>query len=175
MSLGALSGLAAALLSPYTVRIVDGPSMSPSLNPATTYKNPTGVTSDVVLVRLKPRGLTPEEAADLVGSVVTLRDPRNADSAWSELTKRLAAGPGQKVVPLSPGSAKAKAPVVVPRDQCWVESDAGYGYKDSNLFGPVPLSSVTGLVRMVVWPPLRMGFDPNSVVVGSGGGNTKRQ
>ena len=35
-----------------------------------------------------------------------------------------------------------KVPVTLQEGEIWVESDAGFGYKDSNLFGPVKAGSV---------------------------------
>ncbi len=159
LAIGALSGIAAAVASPFTVRVVEGPSMSPALNPKIESAVPAPITNDVVLVRRKRSGLTPVEAASLVGNVVCLRDPR--DPQWT-LIKRLVAAEGQTVVPLCPRGAKfSRRPVVLPPGRCWVESDAGFGYKDSNLFGAVEVSAVTGVVVAVVWPLSRMGFNPN--------------
>ena len=40
--------------------------------------------------------------------------------------------------------------VTVPEGKVWVESDAGYGYRDSNLFGPVDIASIQGQAQFCI-------------------------
>lgn len=148
--LGSLTGAAVAGACPYTVRRVDGPSMRPTLNPEPDVRAPPffDPPSDVVLVR-KIGDLEDREAAGLVGSVVCLEHPKKRGAS---LIKRLTAAAGQSVSPLN-----GSGPVRVPEGCCWVRSDAGRGYADSEWFGPVPVTSVKEVALLVLWPPSRAG------------------
>ena len=48
---------------------------------------------------------------------------------------------GDQIVPLGLNSEKKEA-VKLAEGEVWVESDAGLGYKDSNLFGPIRAQTV---------------------------------
>ncbi len=144
--LGLSSGAALALLGPFTVKRVEGHSMSPTLNPP-SKEQARPPSEDILLVRrLRAGGPTQEEADQLVGQVVCLKSPRRPGTT---LVKRLAATAARG---RAPGGAE------VPEGRCWVSSDAGAGrYADSGLFGPVPAASLTGVARLVLWPPERAG------------------
>lgn len=79
--------------------------------------------------------------------------------------KRVIALEGDTVFPSRtfPNSKQTTYPLpyaVVPQGQVWVEGDAIHNGKesvDSNIYGPVSMSLITGRVTHVVWPPERMG------------------
>jgi signal peptidase I len=111
--------------------------MRPTLN-----QDPAAI-RDVVLVR---RAKPPRKEADL-GQIVCLRHPKDEQRL---LIKRITGLEGQ---------IKGAREVVVPKENCFVESDAAPGrlmFSDSNLFGPVPVSSIVGVATHVVFPPWRM-------------------
>ena len=148
VSVGAAAGFGLVALSPYSYCSVDGPSMRPTLNPASEDPS-VPPKRDVILIR-RVSGLSEGTR----GSVVVLRSPVYAKHL---LVKRLAALPGDGIVPLSHPNARVRReePVDLPEGRCWVESDGGFGFADSNSFGPVDASSVVGVAAAVVWPPSR--------------------
>jgi len=75
------------------------------------------------------------------GDVVILEDPRTKHSI---LIKRVVALPGDQVTPLGFNNVR-KEPIKLQEGEVWVESDAGgFGWKDSNLFGPVRAETIQG-------------------------------
>jgi signal peptidase I len=83
------------------------------------------------------------------GDVVYLTNPRNGSS----IVKRLVALPGDIVQPRGlVGQKQEPDPVTLTENQVWVESDAGKGYADSDLFGPVNLKLLKGKVGWVINP-----------------------
>ncbi len=148
--LGSLSGVAFSYLSPFTLYRVSGPSMNPTLNPTSDSK----LRSDLVLVR-KVSNLNAKDASGLKGSIVVLKDPRDSprEGRRGLLIKRLVATQGDTVKPLPQIRGAPDRPRLrIDSDCCWVQSDGGIGFSDSNLFGPVQISDVVGVVRMIVWP-----------------------
>ena len=127
------------------IRAVEGPSMSPTLNPSEYSEDKFAEKSEdfisresvsridyVYLTRqFKPRR----------GDVVVIDDPKSANNI---LIKRIIALPGDRVVPLGFNKVD-KEPIRLSDQEIWVESDA-WGYKDSNLFGPVKVEAVQGKV-----------------------------
>ena len=127
-----------------TFRRIEGPSMSPTIN-ATEYKvSKFNDLDEFVPVReqlASPDFILFWRKFDLErGDIVLVVDPKNPNLY---ITKRLLGLPGDTVVPLG-FNATRKDPIVVPDNKVWLESDAGYGYKDSNLFGPVNIADVQG-------------------------------
>ena len=152
-----LSGFGATfglfLFSPYTYCPVDGPSMRPTLNPEPRDpEEAANASRDYVLVRRLSKPA--EQLERHRGAVVVLRSPVYAKHL---LVKRLTAAPGDSIVPLSHPYAKVKRTeaVDVGEGGCWVESDAGFGFADSNSFGRVSADSVVGVAAAVIWPPSR--------------------
>lgn len=75
------------------------------------------------------------------GDVVILEDPKTKHSI---LIKRVVALPGDQVIPLGFNNVK-KDPIKLKEGEIWVESDAGgFGWKDSNLFGPIRVETIQG-------------------------------
>lgn len=127
------------------IRPVEGPSMCPTLNPLEYSeekfedKSPDFVSRDSVskidYVYLT-RKFSPQR-----GDVVVLDDPKSPNNY---LIKRIIALPGDTIVPLGVNRVE-RDPVRLSDKEVWVESDA-FGYKDSNLFGPVKVEAVQGKV-----------------------------
>merc|ERR1719228_1075404 len=88
------------------------------------------------------------------GDVVILKDP----SRENKLIKRVVGLPGDIVTPLGPNKEE-REPLTLGEGQVWVESDhAGYGYRDSSLFGPVNTDLIEAKVARFIgrfpflWP-----------------------
>ena len=84
--------------------------------------------------------------------MVILKDP----SRKNKLIKRVLGLPGDIVTPLGPNKEE-REPLTLGEGQVWVESDhAGYGYRDSSLFGPVNTdlieAKVTWHIKPLSWP-----------------------
>lgn len=148
-----VGGISYLLLDKYVggVRQVTGPSMSPTLNRryatfGTHYDSQNNF------------GLLPHLVDDLVffsrktavlerGDIVLLSNPKK--DSTTTLIKRVVALEGDVITPRSARGEKQE-PVVVPSNCVWVESDAGPGYADSAVFGPVPRQLIQGVVRQLV-------------------------
>ena len=149
--------LAVAALALVLIRVlvaaplrVDGDSMAPTLR-----------SGDVAVVR--------KFGAPHIGQVVTLTDPQDG----SLVVKRVVALGGQKVeirdaylyvdgaevdepfVDHSRIDGVYFGPVTVPAGNIFVLGDSRNGSIDSRIFGPVPVSAVSGRVLVRLWPPLR--------------------
>jgi signal peptidase I len=129
---------------------VDGESMAPTLR-----------SGDVVVVQR----VGPVRA----GQLLVLRDPQDG----SPVVKRAVALGGQTVeirdaflyvdgvavpepyVDHSRIDGVYFGPVTVPAGDVFVLGDARDGSIDSRIFGPVPVSAVTGHVQVRLWPPVR--------------------
>lgn len=129
-------------------RSVSGPSMRPTLNPLPLNidlldsRYSTIPSTDVFHFT---RRFTLSR-----GDVVYLTSPRNSSTS---LVKRVVALPGDTVQPLGlPNQREAPSPITLSDQQVWVESDAGPGYSDSDLFGPVDLKLIHGKLGWVVSP-----------------------
>ena len=127
------------------IRAVEGPSMSPTLNPSEYSEDKFAEKSEDFISRESvsridyvylTRQFKPQR-----GDVVVIDDPKSANNI---LIKRIIALPGDRVVPLGLNKAD-KEPIRLSDQEIWVESDA-WGYKDSNLFGPVKVEAVQGKV-----------------------------
>ena len=127
-----------------TLRRIEGPSMSPTINSREYLEskfddleefNPTREQNPNPDFILFWRKFQLER-----GDIVLVVDPKNPNLY---ITKRVLGLPGDTIVPLG-FNATRKEPITVPESKVWVESDAGYGYRDSNLFGPINLTDVQG-------------------------------
>lgn len=69
--------------------------------------------------------------------------------------KRIIALPGDRVTPRHQSGGSAQ---IVPWNHVWVEGDASDAKKtmDSNTYGPVSMSLISGRVMCVLWPRMRM-------------------
>jgi len=124
-------------------RTVVGPSMSPALNQVIKDVGKFDETSQIFHGSQDKIIFTRKVEELERGDIVILNDPK---SPLSTLVKRVVAIGGDTVVPLKPGGNKCD-PLKLAQDQVWIESDAGPGYKDSNLFGTVPLAAIGGIVK----------------------------
>jgi len=130
-------------------RKVVGPSMSPALNEQLKDVG-NFETANRFLHGEPDRIIFTREVQELErGDIVILNDPKDP---LNTLVKRVVAIGGDTVVPLKPGGSKCE-PIKLKQDQVWIESDIGPGYKDSNLFGAVPLAAVGGIAkyRFNIW------------------------
>ena len=150
----AFTGLGCLYLDQHVAgfRRVEGPSMCPTLNKNEFTEEKFKDTDDYNGTReyvLKPDFVYFTRKFDLGrGDVVVLEDPKNRNS---NLVKRVVALPGDQILPLG-FNKERKDPVKIKEGEVWVESDAGFGYKDSNLFGPVRLETIWGKVWWATKP-----------------------
>lgn len=85
------------------------------------------------------------------GDVVYLINPRTKNSY---IVKRVLGLPGDTVKPLGVVKDQETESVTLSEGQVWVESDAGLGYADSNLFGPVNITNIKGKIQWAIRPNL---------------------
>lgn len=148
ISVAAFTGLGYLYLDKHVAgfRCVEGPSMSPTLNRNEYSEEKFKDGSDFTISRdceLKPDYVYFTRKFDLGrGDVVVLKDPK---TKHNYLVKRVVALPGDQISPLG-FNKQRKDPVKLEEGEVWVESDAGFGYKDSNLLGPVGLENIQGKV-----------------------------
>ncbi|OJJ36520.1 hypothetical protein ASPWEDRAFT_97262, partial [Aspergillus wentii DTO 134E9] len=132
---------------------VRGPSMTPYINE--NYEQ-MRTASDMVLVNMWPwgGGGWPWERKRRLerGMVVTFRSPANPSHT---AIKRIVGLPGDRITTRDPC---LKPTQIVPFNHVWLEGDAEDPNKslDSNTYGPVSISLLSGRVMAVLWPRLRM-------------------
>ncbi|KAL1877685.1 hypothetical protein Plec18167_004651 [Paecilomyces lecythidis] len=130
---------------------VRGPSMTPYLNEDYAQMH---TKSDMVLVNMWPWGGWPWERRRRLerGMVVTFRSPANPDNI---AIKRVIALPGDRVTTREPCPRESQ---IVPFNHVWLEGDSDDPNKslDSNTYGPVSISLITGRVLAVLWPRTRL-------------------
>ena len=130
---------------------VDGPSMQPTLNPHLEWNS---FFRDVVLTRRIGENEL-REGRDIArrykGHIAVIISPKSGNDL---LVKRITHSPGETVIP--DNLARNKKEVTIPEDHIWVQSDKGRGYADSNVFGPIHVSALRGIVTATVWPPSRV-------------------
>jgi len=143
------------------LRQVDGPSMSPLLNKyeysLEKFKDNPNSPGDRDLTNRIDNILFVRKFDLKRGDVVILEDPKIKHST---LIKRVVALPGDQVVPLGFNNVR-KDPVKLKEGEVWVESDAGgFGWKDSNLFGPIRVETIQGKATYATGPfPHNVFFD----------------
>ncbi|KAJ5790113.1 uncharacterized protein N7518_007124 [Penicillium psychrosexuale] len=130
---------------------VRGPSMTPYLNEE--YEQ-THTKSDMVMVNMWPWGsILPfkKERKLERGMIVTFRSPANPSHI---AIKRIVGLPGDRITTREPCLRKTQ---IVPWNHVWLEGDAEDPRKtlDSNTYGPVSLSLITGQVFAVLGPRMR--------------------
>ncbi|EAW21181.1 putative mitochondrial inner membrane protease subunit Imp2 [Aspergillus fischeri NRRL 181] len=131
---------------------VRGPSMTPFLNE--DYET-MHTKSDMVLVNMWPFGGAgwPWERKRRLerGMIVTFRSPANPKHT---AIKRVIGLPGDRITTREPCM---KASQIVPFNHVWLEGDAEDPKKslDSNTYGPVSISLITGRVIAVLRPQFR--------------------
>ncbi|KAL4897351.1 peptidase S24/S26A/S26B/S26C, partial [Aspergillus ambiguus] len=131
---------------------VRGPSMTPYLNE--DYEE-MHTKSDMVLVNMWPWGGSgwPWERKRRLerGMIVTFRSPANPSHV---AIKRVVGLPGDRITTREPCM---KSSQIVPFNHVWLEGDAKDPKRslDSNTYGPVSLSLITGRVMAVLWPRWR--------------------
>lgn len=158
-------GLTAALaLRTFVVEpfFIPSPSMLPALRPG----------DRVVVDKLRYRFSEPKR-----GDVVVFDKPANAGGSAEvkNLIKRVIAVPGDEIEArqgvvyrngavlsepyLRPGTVTTDiARQEVPADRYWVMGDNREVSEDSRLFGPVPVSTLTGRALIRVWPASDIGW-----------------
>ncbi|KAL1963056.1 hypothetical protein VTN77DRAFT_8702 [Rasamsonia byssochlamydoides] len=131
---------------------VRGPSMTPYLNEDYAEMQ---TRSDMVLVNMWPWGWGwPWQRRRRLerGMVVTFRSPANPSHI---AIKRVIALPGDRVITREPCPKPSQ---IVPFNHVWLEGDVDDPRKslDSNTYGPVSISLITGRVIAVLWPRMRL-------------------
>ncbi|KAJ5924158.1 hypothetical protein N7466_008345 [Penicillium verhagenii] len=130
---------------------VRGPSMTPYLNEDYEQMH---TKSDMVVVRMWPWGpIFPWARSKQIerGMVVTFRSPANPSHI---AIKRVVGLPGDRITTREPC---AKATQIVPYNHVWLEGDAEDPRKtlDSNTYGPVSISLISGRVLGILGPRMR--------------------
>ena len=128
----------------YSIHRVEGPSMQPTLNPNNSYIN------DYIIVKK----INDPQNSNLVNSIISLHHPKQKNSY---LIKRLIANENEIVrLPKINSSNQETYTKFIPEGHCWVISDAGPGYRDSTLFGPISYDKIVGKAVCIIWPPGRI-------------------
>lgn len=132
----------------FEVLSVAGSSMTPTLSP--TY-HATGVRDYMLLLKYQPTlGLAR-------GDVVAFYAPHRPERL---VVKRVIGLAGDEVVPDTRRTETGMGLVRVPEGHVWVEGDNWRASGDSNLYGPVSRSLITGRALCIVWPWARCGAKP---------------
>ncbi|EIT79454.1 peptidase S24/S26A/S26B/S26C [Aspergillus flavus] len=132
---------------------VSGPSMTPYLNEDYEQMH---TKRDMVLVNMWPWGGAgwPWERTRRLerGMVVTFRSPANPGHI---AIKRVVGLPGDRITTRDPCMKPSQ---IVPFNHVWLEGDAADPKRslDSNTYGPVSISLITGRVMAVMYPRFRM-------------------
>ena len=132
------------------IAFVEGPSMRPTLNNFAIEDswsfNPSNIKTKLVDTPTKDIVYYEREFVLGRGDIVILRDPKTG----GRRIKRVIGLPGDTVTPLTFGN-KLGEPITLGEGQFWVESDkAGFGYRDSSLFGPVDQQLIEAKVTLII-------------------------
>jgi len=132
------------------VALVEGPSMQPTLNSFAIEENwsfnPSNIKTGNLYTPSKDLVYYEREFVLGRGDIVILRDPKTE----GRRIKRVVGLPGDTITPLTFGN-KLGEPITLGEGQFWVESDkAGFGYRDSSLFGPVDQQLIEAKVTLIV-------------------------
>ncbi|OJJ44396.1 hypothetical protein ASPZODRAFT_53034, partial [Penicilliopsis zonata CBS 506.65] len=137
----------------YQIMWVRGQSMTPYLNE--DYEE-MHTKSDLILVNMWSNGgsLLPWEKKRRLerGMIVTFRSPANPRHM---ALKRVVGLPGDRITTREPCRKESQ---IVPFNHVWLEGDVEDPKKtiDSNTYGPVSASLITGRVMAVLWPRARL-------------------
>jgi len=131
------------------IALVEGPSMRPTLNNFAVEESwnfdPNKI-SNIVDTPTKDIVYYEREFVVGRGDIVILQDPKTG----GRRIKRVIGVPGDTVTPLTFGNQLGE-PLTLKESQFWVESDkAGFGYRDSSLFGPVDQQLIEAKVTLIV-------------------------
>lgn len=134
---------------------VDGPSMKPTfypdlLKPKTKYFDNPFHREFVISRYIKENQKTSEKLRQYRGKIVIVQNPRKREKDL--LIKRVSAVSGDKIKPLRVGQQISDSEITIPDNHIWVESDAGFGYKDSSFFGPLHVKYLKSTVQLRFWP-----------------------
>ena len=132
------------------ITLVHGPSMQPTLNTFVTEDswsfNPSNLKTGVVDTPRKDIVYYEREFVLGRGDIVIFRDPKSG--RW--MIKRVIGLSGDTVTPLTFNN-KLGQPITLGEGQVWVESDkAGFGYRDSSLFGPLDQHLIEAKVTFIL-------------------------
>ncbi|KAJ7276277.1 peptidase S24/S26A/S26B/S26C [Mycena haematopus] len=132
---------AALLTNLYTMKLISGRSMQPTLNPDSSLLwRDVGLFDRYTIYKGRHRR----------GDIVILKSPNNPKH---NIVKRIIGIEGDIVRTLPPYPLPE---VRVPEGHIWVEGDAFHS-QDSNSFGPVPLGLVDSRLICLIWPVWRIG------------------
>ncbi|KAK9465288.1 peptidase S24/S26A/S26B/S26C [Lipomyces arxii] len=124
------------------IGVIDGSSMSPTLNP-----DSNGFVRDVVMMTK----YNVSEYSNLNrGDIVVLRNPRDGESS---VVKRIIGLEGDRIKTKYP---YPKSRCIVPARHVWIEGDNIHSV-DSNTYGPVSFRLINAKLAYIVFPFSRIG------------------
>lgn len=134
----------------FTLHRVEGPSMRPTLNCGCGKCG--SYFSDILAVKKISKK---EMECINISSILCIKHPK---PERGYLVKRLVANQNEKIVIQTHYQNETDCTAkVIPKGHCWVQSDAGPGYVDSNHYlGPIPYEKIVGKALYIIWPPHRI-------------------
>jgi len=123
----------------YSVSIVNGSSMSPTINPAQSWFR------DCLLINKHTNRTNYKR-----GDVVLFKSLELPDKI---IVKRLIGLPGDFI---SFDDIFTSGFIHVPKGYCWVEGDNAVTSQDSRQYGPIPIGLLDGRAEAIIWPPHRV-------------------
>ncbi|KAF4602203.1 hypothetical protein EYR40_005407 [Pleurotus pulmonarius] len=126
----------------YTVKLISGRSMQPTLNPDSSLWRDFGLFD-----KFSIRSRHGYQRGDIV-AIVSPENPRRM------IVKRILAVEGDTVRTLPP---HPDPEVRVPVGHVWVEGDDSFHTDDSNRLGPIPAALIDSKLMCILWPFNRIG------------------